>query len=145
MTKAYADLETRLAVKRRTKERLDVLLASRTGSLDQLLKVERELERVVTQIEQMLGEKRYYDQRIAVSTITVSLFEPGTAIRPGAFDPVIDAAREAVGTLAVSIAALIYVAVAAIPWVLLVALLWLLIRRWRRRRRAARAESSGAS
>jgi len=145
VTKAYADLETRLAVKRRTKERLDVLLASRTGSLADLLQVERELERVVTEIERMEGEKRYYDQRIAVSTITISLFEPGAAIRPGILDPIAEALREAVGTLAISIAALIYAVMAALPWVFVVALLWFLVRRWRRRRAAARAGATRAS
>lgn len=135
VTKAYTDLETRLEVKRRTQERLEALLARQSGSLADLLQVERELERVVTEIERMLGEKRYYDQRIAVSTITVVLFEPGAAIRPNAFDPLRDAMKNALGVLATSLAALVYAVTSALPWVLLLWGLWILVRRARRRRR----------
>lgn len=140
VTKAYTDLETRLEVKRRTQERLEALLARQSGSLADLLQVERELERVVTEIERMLGEKRYYDQRIAVSTITVVLFEPGAAIRPNAFDPLREAMKNALGVLATSLAALVYAVTSALPWVLLLWGLWILVRRARRRRSARAAE-----
>jgi len=39
VTKAYADLETRLVVKRQTEERLRHLLTSRTGKLSEVLEV----------------------------------------------------------------------------------------------------------
>lgn len=139
VTKEYADLETRLAVKRRTRERLEALLARQSGSLADLLSVERELERVVTEIERMEGEKRYYDQRVAISTIVVVLFEPGAVLRPSAFDPLREALGEALEVLARSLAALVYVVTSAIPWVLLLWALWALVRRYRRRRRARAA------
>lgn len=140
VTKAYTDLETRLEVKRRTQERLEALLARQSGSLSDLLQVERELERVVTEIERMLGEKRFYDQRIAVSTITVVLFEPGAAIRPNAFDPLREAMKNALGVLATSLAALVYAVTSALPWILLTWGVWALVRRVRRQRKA-RADS----
>jgi hypothetical protein len=43
VTKLYADLETRLSVKRETEQRLRELLSSRTGDLAEVLQVEREL------------------------------------------------------------------------------------------------------
>lgn len=135
VTKEYADLETRLAVKRRTQDRIEALLARQSGSLADLLSVERELERVVTEIERMEGEKRYYDQRVAISTIVVVLFEPGAVLRPSAFDPLREALGEALEVLAMSLAALVYVVTSAIPWVLLLWALWALVRRYRRRRR----------
>lgn len=144
VTKAYTDLEARLEVKNRTRERLEALMATRSGSLSDLLQVERELERVVTEIERMEGEKRYYDQRVAVSTITVVLFEPGSvAPGPGAFEPVREAVRDALTVLARSIAALVYLVTSALPWVLLVWLLWAVVRRLRRRRAARATGDSG--
>ena len=140
VTKAYTDLAARLDVKRRTQTRIEAILAARAGSLNELLQVERELERVVTEIERMEGEKRYYDQRVAVSTITIVLFEPGTAPKSSAFDPVREAARGALGVLATSIAALVFVTMSALPWVLVAWLLWALVRRARRRRAARAAE-----
>jgi hypothetical protein len=139
VTKQYTDLGLRLEVKRHARERLEALLATHGSDLSDLLEVERELERVVGEIEQMEGEKRYYDQRIAVSTLTLMLFEPGSAVPgPGAFAPVRVALHDALFVLAQSVAALIYLATSALPWVLLAWILWMLVRRWRRRR-AARA------
>jgi hypothetical protein len=48
---AYADMEVRLANGRRLEQRLLELLATRTGSLEDVLAVERELARVRQEIE----------------------------------------------------------------------------------------------
>ena len=139
VTKAYADLETRLSVKRRTEERLRALLGSHTGELSDLLEVERELDRVVGEVEQLQGERRYYDQRIALSTLVVALWEPHAMVRPSALTPIREALRESLAVLASSVAFLIYALVFLLPWSLLVLAVVALVRRWRRRR-AARAE-----
>ncbi len=142
VTKAYTDLESRLAVKRRTQERLEALLAGRTGDLSELLQVERELERVVTEIERMVGEQRYYDQRVAVSTIVVALHEPGAVLRPNAFAPVGEALKSALGVLATSLAGLIYFGAAAIPWLVVIWVVVVLLRKvWRKRK--ARVAAGG--
>jgi hypothetical protein len=140
VTKAYFDLETRLAVKRRTEERLRQLLTSATGKLSEILEVERELDRVVVEIEQLLGEKRFYDERLALSTIVVELSEPLAIVRASAVQPIVDALREAAEVLAESVAVLILAVTAALPWILLLAILIGLFRRARRRRRMAEAE-----
>lgn len=134
VTKAYFDLETRLSVKRQTEERLRALLATPGAKLEDLVAVERELDRVVTEIEQMLGEKRYYDERIAVSTVHVSLEEGGAFVRPGAFAPVVEALRESVHVLGRSVAGLISFAILALPWVVVAFVVWRGLR-WVRRRK----------
>jgi hypothetical protein len=133
VTKAYADLETRLAVKEETAARLRRLLADRTGKLSEVLDVERELSRVVTEIEQMKGERRYYDQRVAVSTIALTLVEPGAAVRPGFGHPVKDAFARSLQVLSTSVAWLIYLVTFLVPWVLIVGLGWWVVRRVRAR------------
>ena len=75
ITKEYADLETRTVVKKTTVARLRALLENRTGKLADVLEVERELSRAVTELEQMKGERRYYDRRVAVSSIAVDVYE----------------------------------------------------------------------
>jgi len=136
VTKAYTDLATRLAVKEETAARLRRLLADRTGKLSDVLEVERELSRVITEIEQMKGERRYYDQRIAVSTITVTLFEPGAFLQPGSGAPLRDAFGRSLRVLAQSIAWLIYLVTFLAPWVAIAALGWWLVRLVRARKRA---------
>jgi hypothetical protein len=91
VTKAYADLETRLRVKRDTAERLREILRARTAALADVLQVERELARITEEIEQMEGERRYYDQQVAFSTLTVELREPEAIVKPGSFSPIREA------------------------------------------------------
>jgi hypothetical protein len=131
VTKAYADLETRLSVKRDTAERLRQILRTQTAKLSDLLEAERELARVTEQIEQMEGERRFYDQQTALSTLNVALHEPQALVQAGVFAPIGEALRDSLEVLANSLAALIYVAVFLTPWVLILYLLW---RLWRARR-----------
>jgi hypothetical protein len=136
VTKAYFDLETRLRVKRQTEERLRDILRSRTGELSQVLEVERELDRVVGQIEEMEGERKFYDQRIAVSTITIQLTEPGAYIKPGIWLKVRNAFRDSLEVLADSVAGLVYVVAFLVPWLIVIALVaWLATAVKKRRRK----------
>jgi hypothetical protein len=82
----YTDVAARMANARRLETRLLELLATRTGRLQDVLEVERELARVREEIERYAGRLQYLRQHAAVSTITVELHEPGTIIgeRPGA-------------------------------------------------------------
>ncbi len=142
VTKAYTDLETRLRVKRDTAERLREILRTRTAKLSDVLEAERELARVTEEIEQMEGERRFYDQQIALSTLTVALQEPSAIVEAGVLSPISDAIRESLGVLAESIAALIYATVFLAPWVLLLWIAWRLFKRARARRKAAAAAVS---
>jgi hypothetical protein len=137
VTKDYADVQTRLAVKEEEAGRLRTLLATRTGRLKEVLDLERELSRVVTEIEQLKGERRYYDQHIALSTIVVTLLEPGAFLRPGTADPIVAAFRSALAVLATSVAYLVYFITFLAPWILLAAGVFWSARRLRARSRAA--------
>ncbi|MCM2256300.1 MAG: DUF4349 domain-containing protein [Vicinamibacteria bacterium] len=136
VTKAYADLETRLRVKRETLERLRDILRKQTGKLQDVLEVEREIARVTEEIEAAEGERRYYDQQIALSTIHVELGEPAPLMTGGAFDVIGEALRESVRVLAGSLAAMVFLAAAGLPWLLLVYVLFRLYR-WRRPKKVA--------
>ncbi len=121
ITKAYADLATRLAVKEQTVLRLRTLLDNRTAKLSDVLEVERELAKQVTELEQLKGEQRYYDHRIAVSSITVTLTE-GTASHISQLSgPVATAFRRALEVLGSSVAGLVYVVIFILPWVVFAA------------------------
>jgi hypothetical protein len=140
VTKAYFDLETRLKVKRSTEERLRELLRTSTGEVAQVLEVERELDRVVTQIEEMEGERSYYDHQIVWSTISVRLTEPRTAFAGAASWKLADALQSSVAALATSIAVLSYLLAFLLPWAALGAAGWLLVALVRKRlHRSAKA------
>jgi hypothetical protein len=139
VTKAYTDLETRLRVKRETAARLRAILQTRTAALDDVLQAERELARVTEETEQLEGERRFYDQQVALSTLTVTLQEPAALVEAGVFAPLSEALHESLRVLAASLAAIVYVTVFLVPWVLIAWMGWKLFRRARARARARRA------
>ncbi len=133
VTKAYSDLETRLRVKRETLGRLVDLLRNRTGRLSDVLEAEREIARVNEEIEQMEGERRFYDQQVSLSTLTLELHEPQALVTSSALAPIREALGRAAEVLAQSVAALVYLTMVLIPWLLAAVLGWKLVRRLRRR------------
>jgi len=135
VTKAYTDIETRLRVKHETAARLRDILRDRTARLSDVLEVERELTRVTEESEALEGERRFYDQQIALSSIAVNLSEPDAIVSASAFEPIRAALHNSLQVLSVSIAAMIAVVVFLAPWTLLGWLTWRLIRWLRARRR----------
>jgi hypothetical protein len=135
ITRAYTDLEIRLAVKEETVARLRALL-SRAGKLSDIIEVERELGRAVTELEQMKGERRYYDSQVAMSTISASLFEARTAGMATFSDPVSAAVRRALEVLGASVSSLIYLLFFLAPWVVVASVAFWAARRRRRHRLA---------
>lgn len=92
----YVDVSARIANARRLEERLVDLLATRTGKLQDVLNVERELARVREEIERHEGRLRFLKTRTTLSTLSVSIHEPLPITgNPSAGDVVADAFRRA--------------------------------------------------
>jgi hypothetical protein len=81
----FVDISARIANGRRLERRLVELLATRTGKLDDVLAVERELARVREEIERSEGRIRYLSEHVASSTIVATVHEkaPIVAAQPG--------------------------------------------------------------
>jgi hypothetical protein len=127
VSEEFVDLTARTANARRMEERLLELLATRTGKLQDVLSVERELARVREEIERMEGRLRYLKTRSQLSTLSVAMHEPPPLVSPTpGRNPVAQAVREAwrnfVGVLAAGIASLGYlVPVLVLGWGVVVA------------------------
>jgi hypothetical protein len=132
VTRAYADLETRLRVKRDAADRVRELLRNRTAKLSDVLAAEKELSSLVEQIETMEGERRWYDRQVALSTISAEIFEPVAVARPSALEPLRDALRDSLAILSRSAAAFLVATLYVLPWGILVGTLLALRRRARR-------------
>lgn len=74
VTEQYIDLEARLKNKMAEEVSFSELL-KRSGTMQDILGVTRELARVRGEIEQLQGQKRYLDAQIDMSTISVNLTE----------------------------------------------------------------------
>ena len=113
VSEEFVDLSARAANGRRLEERLVELLRTRTGKLQDVLSVERELARVREEIERMEGRLRYLRSSAQLSTLSVSLHEPIPIVASHGPGPITEAFRAAwrnfVGVLAGAIASLGFV------------------------------------
>lgn len=139
VTEEYVDSSARLRNLQRTEGRLLSHLSG-TARLSDTLLVEKELNRVRDEIEQIEGRLRYLSHRVAYSTITITLEE---AARPHAITPpeeyssgavASNALRSLVGYARDVWSGLIWIAVWAIVWLPVAMLIRYLYRRYRQRR-----------
>lgn len=84
VTQQYVDLAARLANSQHTEQRLTEILRSRTGKLQDVLKVELEIDRVRGEIEQMQAEKKELTKRVAFATLNATVKEEYKARLQGA-------------------------------------------------------------
>jgi hypothetical protein len=146
VTEQSLDLDARISNGRRTEQRLLQLLASRTGSLEDVLAVERELARIRIELEQLESRRKGLDRRVAYATVRVEITEQARAdVSLGPVDvttrlrnALADGARAALQSLLSVALFAIEVAPAVLLWALILALpAWYAIRRWRRRQDSA--------
>ncbi|MGQ0646338.1 MAG: DUF4349 domain-containing protein [Gemmatimonadaceae bacterium] len=78
----FVDLTARMSNARRLEERLVTLLTTRTGKLEDVLAVERELARVREEIERFEGRLRFLRARVSMSTLSVTVHEEAPLVSP---------------------------------------------------------------
>jgi hypothetical protein len=120
----YTDVAARMANARRLEERLLTLLETRTGRLEDVLSVERELARVRGEIESAEGRLRYLRSRVSLSTLTVRLREGGYP----AANPIMRAFREAWRNFVDFVAGFIQALGWLTPLLIVLAILWRVVR-----------------
>jgi hypothetical protein len=134
VSEEFVDLTARVANGHRLEDRLIELLRTRTGKLQDVLSVERELARVREEIERMEGRLRFLKTSAQLSTLSVNLYEPAPIVASHPGRSVIGEAfktawRNFVGVMAGLIASLGFV----VPVVVLGWGTWILARRYRRK------------
>ncbi len=136
----YVDVNARLSNQKRLEQRLVTLLDTRTGKLEDVLAVERELARVREEIDQLTGRSQYLERQVATSRLQVSVHEPAPLTgSPGSsvLDPFRAAGRNFLQFLAGFIAALGFL----VPLALIVAAVWWGAGALRRRRHSAKSDA----
>ena len=130
----FVDVSARVNNARRLEDRLINLLSTRTGRLDEVLRVERELARVREEIERYEGRLRYLSSRVATSTLTITVHEPAPILgnNPGE-NPIARALRRAWKNFIALVAGVIASLGIVIPLALVAVAGWVGYRRWKRR------------
>jgi hypothetical protein len=75
VTEEFVDLNARLDSKQKARERYEKHLQDKTGKLEDIIKVEEQLERVVEEMERIKGRLRLINDLVALTTVTVVLEE----------------------------------------------------------------------
>src|SRR6185503_12489951 len=134
----YADVAARITNGKRLEDRLIELLAKRTGKLQDVLEVERELARVREEIERYEGRLRYLSAHASMSSLTISIHEPLPIQGPYRGSPVIAEAFQRAWRNFVNLNATIIASLGVVVPLGLVGMAGILtVRRWWRRRGVA--------
>ena len=134
LTRSFVDTEAGVRARRLLQGRLEQLIASRPGNLQQLLELERELARVQGEIDTMQSNLEVMRARVRMSNVTLNYASRGAAITDRSLNPLVRAARDFVGNLALSLSVIVDLLSMLLPWLVLVALGAWGVLVWRRRR-----------
>ncbi len=123
VTAQFVDLESRLRNKKATEERLLDHLKTRDGEVDEIIGVERELDRVREQIEQMEGQLRVLADLTSLATIEVHaatqvVYQP--EVKPSFAVTLRETFGGSVATILAFLKACVVAVVATIPWLPLI-------------------------
>ena len=139
LTRQLVDTEARMRAMETLRDRLQQLLATRSGPLEQLLQVERELARVQGELDATRSALAVMRTRVQTSRLDVTYSAAGRLAPDSAARPVIDALNSASYAFMTSLGMLILFIASVLPVLMVGApLIWLLWR-WRRRVRARKA------
>lgn len=149
LTRALIDTEARVRALTTLRDRLQQLLATRSGPLEQLLATERELARVQGELDASRSTLEVMRTRVATSRLIISYTAEGQLAPDSAFRPVSDALDSALAVFMTVVGALILFLAGALPFLIVGGpLVWLLLRwrgRVRERRLAAKREAAAVS
>lgn len=126
VTEEYLDLEVRLKNLLKQEERYRQLL-DKAKDVEDILKIENELNRTRTEIERLQGRKNYLDDRISYSTISVEFREEEPLA--SAFPGIIKVLKNAVQQMVSHFYRLILLAGTLIPYLLLILIIYVIYRK----------------
>lgn len=136
LTRSLIDTEARLRAQTTLRDRLQALLATRNGSLEDLLKVESELARVQGEIDAAQSTLQEMSTRVSTSRLTIEYAAAGQLAPDSTFRPVVEALQGSLSAMMTTLGALITILAVLLPIGLIVGpLVWFVLKR----RRAAKA------
>ncbi|MFP4497266.1 MAG: DUF4349 domain-containing protein [Vulcanimicrobiota bacterium] len=134
ITDEYYDLDARLKSAIKQKQKLEQIYQE-SKTVTEALEVQKEIERLQSDIEVMKGRKRRWDKQVSYSTVTITLNqniqvvrEPDDIFKPlrRAFRNIKPVFVESIGGIIQVFAGLIVVVIALIPWALIVYIMYLI-------------------
>jgi hypothetical protein len=82
ITDKYYDFQVRMENKKIEVGRLQKIINERTGKISEVLEAEREIGRVTTELEQLKGTLKLWDNQTALSTVNITMRERTRYVAP---------------------------------------------------------------
>ncbi len=132
-TTTVIDVEAKIKNLTELRNRLRTILTTRTGSLKEVVEVERELSRAQAELDSLVASRKALANETEKVAVTIDFRPKPSIAETGAFAPIVSAWNRMGGVFASSIAAVVTFIVAAVPWlVLIIPAIWLLPKLFRR-------------
>ena len=133
----FVDVTARLANARRLEERIQTILATRTGKLEDVIAAERELARIREEIERFEGRLRFLRTRVALSTLTVSVHEPYPVVGGPGTGPIAESFKHMWRNFVLFVASFIATLGWLVPLGAIALVSWIAVRKYLRTKRGA--------
>jgi hypothetical protein len=147
ITDKFFDFQVRIENKKVQVERLQKIIKEQTGKISELLEAERELGRVTTELEELKGTVKLWENQTALATVNITVHERTryVAPKPPSFAGNVSSTfRSSLDGLILFVETLVLIVVAVTPWLPVIAIVgalcWLLLRRANQRPAASRHE-----
>ncbi|WP_051412199.1 DUF4349 domain-containing protein [Halonatronum saccharophilum] len=134
ITREYVDIQARLRNFKHQEERYLELL-DEAEKVEDILKVENELNRIRRSIEQLEGQIRFYDNRVDMSKINLNISPPQPIINDGLGSGLLNSFKYSVDGFIRSIHLIIIFIGFIIPWLLLTVVIGTIIYKILKKRR----------
>lgn len=134
LTRAIVDTEARLRASRALRDRLQRLLESRPGRLQDLLEVERELARVQGEIDSIESNLAVMRTRVEMSELTLDYTSRARAVGSNTFEPLGDAFANFLSLVVRGFAGIVTFIAVILPGAIVIGLIAWLVLAIRRRR-----------
>jgi hypothetical protein len=136
LSRSLTDTEARLRALETLRDRLQQLLATRSGPLEQLLQTERELARVQGELDATRSALAVLRDRVSMSQLTITYQSESRFASNSVFSPVADALGNSLRVFMATLGGLIYLVAGLLPLLLILLPIGWLALRWHRKRRA---------
>ena len=128
LTAQIIDTDARLTAQKTLRERLQKLLTTRDGNLEELLGVERELARVQGEIDSYEASLANLRQRVSMSDINIRYSAKVTPVSRSVWRPLGDAFGDFFGNIAYALAGIVTLIAFILPWVPVIGgIIWLIL------------------
>jgi hypothetical protein len=119
-TTTVIDVEAKIKNLTELRNRLRTMLTTRTGSLKDVVEVERELSRAQSELDSLVASRKALAHETEKVAVSIDFRPKPSIVETGAFAPIVSAWHAMGSVFASSLAAVITFIVVAIPWLVLI-------------------------